>query len=535
MSVVDHKNITMYNKMYGKSKHLLCCLQSTGLLFLFLVTASSLIQSPPRIVNEPYSDEVLFQVATVENQQVKPFVIKCEAEGLPAPKYRWMKNGKHFNWQEYNDRITQQPGQGSLTVTKPRDEDIGQYQCFAENIYGIATSKSVNVVKAELNSFKNEPKLYVEAQEGNPLKLPCHPPTGLPKPNINWLKRNQVGSIQYVTNTRITLDPEGNLWFSNVTRDDKTSDGSTYFCFAESLTTGEYKLGNFVNLNVIQATETALQNKYPPTQQYVTRRNEVALLDKNVELFCIYGGTPLPETVWLKDGRPIQSNERVSQGNYGKSLIIRKVKFEDKGKYTCEVSNGVGSPQSYNIELDVMAVPYFTVVPQIVEGAEGETAVIRCEASGNPEPTIEWIHNGRPLSEASPNPRRSVTSNSITITPLTKNDTGNYGCNATNSIGYVYKDIYVNVLGFSPEISEKFKRETIDIRALIIENAYFGVPDLHVKCTKNDMELTDGSYSVLDNGDLQIIYPMKGLNQQIFYEKYPLGIHSRKKVLVETP
>jgi len=46
-----------------------------------------LVQSPPRIVNEPYSDEVLFQVATVENQQVKPFEIKCEAEGVPAPKY----------------------------------------------------------------------------------------------------------------------------------------------------------------------------------------------------------------------------------------------------------------------------------------------------------------------------------------------------------------------------------------------------------------------------------------------------------------
>jgi len=33
----------------------------------------------------------------------------------------------------------------------------------------------------------------------------------------------------------MTLDPEGNLWFSNVTRHD-TSDGSTYFCYAESLT-----------------------------------------------------------------------------------------------------------------------------------------------------------------------------------------------------------------------------------------------------------------------------------------------------------
>jgi len=62
--------------------------------------------------------------------------------------------------------------------------------------------------------------------------------------------------------------------------------------------------------------------------------------------------------VWFKDGMHVQPNERVSQGNYGKSLLIRKVKFEDKGKYTCEVSNGVGSPQSYNIELDVMGMIY---------------------------------------------------------------------------------------------------------------------------------------------------------------------------------
>lgn len=50
-------------------------------------------------------------------------------------------------------------------------------------------------------------------------------------------------------------------------------------------------MGNPVHLNVIQSAGTALQNKFPPTQQYVTRRNEIALLDKKVELFCIYGGT----------------------------------------------------------------------------------------------------------------------------------------------------------------------------------------------------------------------------------------------------
>jgi len=45
------------------------------------------------------------------------------------------------------------------------------------------------VVKAELNSFKDEPKLYVEAQEGDPFRLACHPPTGWPKPNVYWLIR----------------------------------------------------------------------------------------------------------------------------------------------------------------------------------------------------------------------------------------------------------------------------------------------------------------------------------------------------------
>jgi hypothetical protein len=95
----------------------------------------------------------------------------------------------------------------------------------------------------------------------------------------------------------------------------------------------------------------------------------------------------------------------------------------------------------------VIAVPYFTEEPENVNAAEDETIEFRCKASGVPEPQIKWIHNGRPISEATINVRRKVTPNSIVIQNLKKNDTGNYGCNATNSLGYVYKDVYVNVLG----------------------------------------------------------------------------------------
>lgn len=64
---------------------------------------------------------------------------------------------------------------------------LGQYQCFAENTWGTATSNSVFVRKAELNAFRDEPPLTVNANEGEPFHLVCHPPDGWPKPNVYWL------------------------------------------------------------------------------------------------------------------------------------------------------------------------------------------------------------------------------------------------------------------------------------------------------------------------------------------------------------
>nr|CAD7598606.1 unnamed protein product [Timema genevievae] len=462
------------------------------------------VQSPPRIVKQPPTDELLFQVVQQQNENDKPFIIECEAEGEPAPKYRWIKNGKHFDWQAYDNRISQQPGRGTLVISSPRDEDLGQYQCFAENEWGIATSNSVYVRKAELNSFKDELPVTVTAPEGKPFKLTCQPPDGWPKPNVYWLIQNTDGGIKSINNSRMTLDPEGNLWFSNVTRLD-ASDDFVYACAATSFFRNEYKLGNRVMLNVMATGVSSTLNRHEPTKQYVTRKNEVALRGKKVEMYCIYGGTPLPQTVWNKDGQPIHSSDRTSQGNYGKSLLIKHVDFEDQGSYTCEVSNGVGSAQSYSINLKVNAAPYFTLEPEIINAAEDETVEFRCEASGEPKPQIKWIRNGVPIEEAPPNPRRKVTPNRIIIERLDKTDTANYGCNATNSIGYVYKDVYVNVLALGPDITEPPKDEaTVDGRKVTLLCRVFGAPKPLVKWIHNGKEVTGGRYTVLESGDLEI-------------------------------
>ncbi|XP_017782809.1 PREDICTED: neuroglian isoform X2 [Nicrophorus vespilloides] len=460
------------------------------------------IPSPPRIIKQPPTDEVLFQVGINEND--KPFYIECEAVGEPAPKYRWVKNGKTFDWQAYDDRISQQPGRGTLSIAKPQDEDLGQYQCFAENEYGVATSNSVFMRKAELNPFKNSLPLPVVGYEGDPFKLTCQPPDGWPKPKVYWVIQFTSDGFKTINNSRMTLDPEGNLWFSNLTRED-ASDDFIYACAAASSTKLEYKLGNRVILNVQPSGSGSSLNKHEPVYQYATRKNEVAYRGKVVELFCIYGGTPLPQTVWKKDGKQILYSERVTQNNYGKSLIIKLVDFEDEGQYTCDVSNGVGVAQSYSINLKVYAVPFFTEEPEIINAAEDETVQFRCSASGVPEPQIKWIHNGKPISEASPNPRRKVNTNNIIIERLTKTDTGNYGCNATNSLGYVYKDVYVNVLALAPEITEAPRdQDAVDGKTINMTCKVFGAPKPEVKWVHNGKELTGGRYKVLENGDLNI-------------------------------
>lgn len=419
-------------------------------------------------------------------------------------RYRWVKNGKKFDWQAYDDRMSQQPGRGTLVITSPRDEDLGQYQCFAENEHGVATSNSVFVRKAELNTFKDELPKTVTANEGDPFKLQCQPPDGWPKPNVYWLIQTTEGSIKSINNSRMTVDPEGNLWFSNVTRYD-ASDDFYYVCAATSVFRNEYKLGNRVLLEVTQTGISPTQNRYQPTRQYVTRKNEVALRGKKVEMYCIFGGTPLPQIVWKKNGEYIRWGDRITQGNYGKSLIIRHATFDDGGSYTCEASNGVGSLQSYSIHLDILAVPYFTVEPELKNAAEDENVEFRCEASGIPEPVIKWIHNGKPISESPPNARRTVGTNSITIRGLSSKDTGNYGCNATNSLGYVYKDVYLNVLALPPEFKERPRQEaTVDRRTVTLRCRVFGAPNPEVKWIRGGLELTGGRYQTQDNGDLVI-------------------------------
>jgi len=418
-------------------------------------------------------------------------------------RFRWLKNGQLYDHTTLDDgRIAQQPGKGTLVFTKPRDQDAGQYQCFAENLHGVAASNSVFVRKSTFESSGDESIKTLTAKEGEPFKLECRPPTATPKLQIRWLIKSLAGGIKSINNPRITCGPDGNLWFSNVTNDD-VSNEFYYACAVASTFRNEYKIQQRVLLSI---TPTSEAHQYPMTFQYANSYNLVALRGHKTELFCIYGGTPQPQIRWTRNEVPIKLSKQITEGNHGKSLIIQSTSAEDAGMYRCIASNGGVTEITYAIALTVQSIPYFTAEPRNQNTAEGETIEFNCKADGIPAPTIKWIHNGKPLAAAAANERRYVTPNKVVIMNVLKSDTGNYGCNASNALGYVYKEAYVNVLEpmleveqFSAEFSAKVDED------FVLTCRHFGVPKPKVTWLRMGMELNGSSrYEVLENGDIKI-------------------------------
>ncbi|KAG8193026.1 hypothetical protein JTE90_028143 [Oedothorax gibbosus] len=465
------------------------------------------VQFPPTIIKQP-PHEQLYQVAQTQDEKDNPFMLECEAQGNPEPEYRWMKNGLDFEYVAYDKRISQQPRRGTLVFTKPEDIDEGLYQCFAKNRFGTSVSNAVFLRKSELSSFLNVDGKKKTANEGEPLSLNCNPPTGYPRPTIFWMIQSHTGSLKTINSSRITVDPEGDLHFSNVTIDDDLDD-AMYACSATSKSRNEYKFGNKIILNVVPSGGSG-QTSHRPVKQYTSPPNMVALRGKLLQLSCIFGGTPLPEIKWSKRRSEMYSS-RYTYTNYGKTLQIRSVDFDDAGTYECVGSNGVGLPLTHAMTIDVHAIPYWITSPNNTNAAEGEMVEFVCDARAYPEPKLQWLINGEPIEKAQPNPRRKLEGSVMIIERLEKSDTAVYQCNASNVHGYAFKDFYLNVLALPPTIVEEPAPLTKAVVTSVVTMTcrVFGAPKPEVRWSKEGQELSGGRYQVMDNGDLQITNALK--------------------------
>ena len=77
--------------------------------------------------------------------------------------------------------------------------------------------------------------------------------------------------------------------------------------------------------------------------------------------------------------------------------------------------------------------------PQNQTKIEGDDVTFNCNATGNSAPTFQWTKDGSVLTTCS---RISFSSDSkqLTITNVTREDSGQYVCEATNNVTTVQSD-----------------------------------------------------------------------------------------------
>lgn len=464
------------------------------------------ITSPPTMIKQP-GHEQLYQVAQqAGDESDHPFTLECEAQGLPEPRYWWTKNGARFDYVAYDKRISQKPKLGTLIFTKPDYVDEGLYQCFAENEYGTSMSNSVFLRKSELSSFPEEKPREFQVEEGLPFTVDCSPPSGYPKPIIFWMIMSSTGALHSINSSRLTVDPEGRLHFSNVTKADQL-DNALYACSATSYYRTEYKVGRKTKL-IVQSRSTGLVNHQAPVEQYLSPPLVPALRGQKLLLHCIYGGTPLPDVIWRKKGGSLEGN-RFSYLNFGKTLVIFKVDDQDEGIYECTASNGHGTQLSHAITVSVSSAPYWIRAPNNTNAAQDESVQFECLAEGKPKPKLEWLLNGQPL-DTQKRPSLKIEGNTLYIQSLKKTDMGVYQCNASNIHGYAFRDFFLNVLDLPPIVLEPPEKyaQAVQASTVTLRCRVFGAPKPKIKWRRENIELSGGRYKVLDDGDLQISYVM---------------------------
>ncbi|XP_043980247.1 neuronal cell adhesion molecule-like isoform X12 [Gambusia affinis] len=471
----------------------------------------------------------LAQPPTITHQSPKDYIvdpreniiIHCEAKGKPHPSFSWTRNGTHFD-VEQDESVTMRPHSGTLVVdisrARPEHYD-GVFQCTARNKHGSAVSNNIVVRQSKSPLWSKEKNKPIVVQEGVSLVLPCRPPAGLPPPIIFWMDNNFQKLPQ---SKRVSQSLNGDLYFSNIRREDSRNDYICYARFTHTQTIQQKQpiTVKVLNLDAINETmadyynDTELLNEAPVDDRKPTflipsghSSYKMVLRGHVLEMECIAEGLPTPEVSWTKVSGDLPSR-RTSFLHFNKTLQIVNVSESDEGDYSCTAKNQLGSAH-HIINVEVKAAPYWiSGPPKNLVLAPGENGALTCRASGTPKPSIIWSMNGDRIENLPADISRKVEDDTIIFTDVQVGSSAVYQCNISNPYGYLLSNAFVNVLHESPRVLTPANKiyQVIENRPALMDCSSFGSPIPKIEWFKDSRAstLNGDPYILHDNGTLEI-------------------------------
>uniref|UniRef100_A0A8C6UB71 Neural cell adhesion molecule L1 n=1 Tax=Neogobius melanostomus TaxID=47308 RepID=A0A8C6UB71_9GOBI len=422
------------------------------------------------------------------------FSVTCEAKGNPAPEFAWTKNGQEFDplqdprlMKEENSGTFVIPNNGNLT------EYQGTYRCYATNKLGTAISTEIEFIVPHVPKFPKETIEPLKVDEGLPFVLKCNPPKGIPPLQIYWMTIN----LQHIEqDERVSMGLNGDLYFAHAEEKDSRRD---YCCFAA-----------FPRIRtIVQKTAMSLVLSLPPRPSLLTPpgvKSEIALVKgEDLNLECIAEDcNPTPQVEWFKIGDELP--EKVTVENHGKLLVVSRAEQEDSGKYMCKAKNELGEAVHY-FTVIVEEPPEWLFEPESQLSMVGSDVILKCSASGTPQPTVTWRVNGLPLSE-SPLPNRRILGDTIALHNAKESDSAVYQCEVSNKHGSMLVNANIMIMNLPPMImtNEGENYSAVEAKGVIMHCNVFSSPPSTITWSRDDStESVQGPrFTVHDNGSLEI-------------------------------
>ncbi|XP_027901186.1 roundabout homolog 1 isoform X5 [Xiphophorus couchianus] len=257
--------------------------------------------------------------------------------------------------------------------------------------------------------------------KGEPATLNCKA-EGRPAPTVEWYKDGErVETDRDNPRSQRMLLPSGSLFFLRIVhgRRSKPDEGS-YVCVARNY------LGEAVSHNASLEVAILRDDFRQNPADVIVAAGEPAVLECQPPR-----GHPEPTISWKKDGVNIDDrDERITIR--GGKLMITNARKSDAGKYVCVGTNMVGERESEIAELTVLERPSFVRRPSSTVVLVDQSVEFKCEARGDPVPTVRWRKDDGDLPKGRYEMREDHT---LKIRRVISADVGSYTCVAENMVG----------------------------------------------------------------------------------------------------
>ncbi|XP_059953156.1 immunoglobulin superfamily DCC subclass member 4 isoform X5 [Mesoplodon densirostris] len=296
----------------------------------------------------------------------------------------------------------------------------GSYSCLARSPVGVVASQAAVVKLATLAGFSLHPQSQTVEENGT-ARFQCHI-EGLPAPVITWEK----DQVTLPEEPRLITLPNGVLQILDV----QEGDAGSYRCVATNSANQRFsqeallRVAHRGSLASIGGQDVVI---------VAAPENTTVVSGQSVVMECVASADPTPFVSWVRqDGKPI-STDVIVLGRT--NLLITSAQPRHSGVYVCRANK----PRTRDFataaaELRVLAAPVISQAPEALSRTRASTARFVCRASGEPRPTLRWLHDGEPLR---PNGRVKVQGGggSLVITQIGLQDAGYYQCVAENGAG----------------------------------------------------------------------------------------------------